>query len=305
MKVGTRGSALARAQAGRVAEAIGPEVELVAIKVSGDLGPEPTGGSAHAQRNGGQPSAPADKSRFVRELERELLNGGIEMAVHSAKDLPSELPDGLMLAGVPEREDPSDAWVGSARSLEEVPPGARVGTASARRAAQLLSLRRDLEIVPVRGNVDTRLERLDAGEVDALVLATAGLLRLGLEERIAFLLPLDQLVPAAGQGALALETDSSESPASAAAARITDRRALVELTAERAVVKGLDAGCDSALGVCARHEGDALVLRGWAGTSDGSHHFQDRIVGDPDQPVALAEALLERMFAAGAQDLLG
>ncbi len=323
MRVGTRGSALALAQARGVAAAIGPEVELVVVRVSGDqAGGEAGGGPLdRAERNGGDPDrlpymgeirpsgtpdAPTDKSRFVHELENRLIDGEIELAVHSAKDLPSELPSGLTLAGVPAREDPTDAWVGPGGSLEEVPVGARVGTASVRRRAQLLALRPDLRIVSLRGNVDTRLGKFDAAEVDALVLATAGLARLGLEERIAFRFPLEQMVPAPGQGALALETDASSSAASEAAARVTDRQALVELTAERAVVKGLGAGCDSPLGVCARHGGDGgLTLHAWAGALDGSHHFHDVVEGNPDQPVALASALLERMYAAGAQDLLG
>lgn len=306
MKVGTRGSALALAQAGTVAAAIGPGVELVEVRVGGDQRPRGSGDPPIAERNGGAPGVQGDKSRFVSELEDRLLDGAIEMAVHSAKDLPGELPTGLVLAGVPRREDPADAWVGVGASIEAIPTAARVGTASVRRRAQLLSLRPDLRIVPLRGNVDTRLAKLEAGEVDGLVLAAAGLARLGLDERITFRFPLGEIVPAPGQGALALEADTSTSAASEAAARITDRAALVELTAERAVVKALGAGCDSPLGVCARHDGDGgLTLHAWAGALDGSHHFHDVIEGSAAQPVALADAMVARMRAAGIDDLLG
>ena len=151
MRIGTRGSALALAQAGTVAEAVG-DAELVVIRTSGD-----EGGPAAA--------APDDKSRFVREIERALLDGEVDLAVHSAKDLPGELPERLALVGVPAREDPADAWIGPGESIAEVPEGARVGTASVRRRSQLLALRPDLEVVELRGNVDTRLRKLGAGEV--------------------------------------------------------------------------------------------------------------------------------------------
>ena len=161
MRIGTRGSALALAQAGTVAESIGGRR---------------AGRDPHLRRRGrAGAGGPDDKSRFVREIERALLAGEIDLAVHSAKDLPGEIPDGLALAGVPAREDPADAWIGDAASLLDVPEGARVGTASLRRRAQLLALRPDLEIVEIRGNVDTRLRKLADGEVDGIVLAAAGL----------------------------------------------------------------------------------------------------------------------------------
>lgn len=290
MRIGTRGSALALTQSQAVAEAIG-DCELVPIRTSGDEGGMAT------------PSTD-DKSRFVREIERALLAGEVELAVHSAKDVPGELPEGLALLGVPLREDPADAWVGEAPSFEQVPEGARVGTASLRRRAQLLALRPDLEIVELRGNVDTRLRRLDERELDGILLAAAGLRRLGLEDRISFSFGLDQMTPAPGQGALALEGREGDEVAAAAASSITDREALVELTAERFVVAALEASCETPVGVCARHGEGVLTIHGFAGMPDGSEQIGDRVEGDPLQPVALAEALVERMRSAGVADLL-
>lgn len=292
LRIGTRGSALALAQAGGVAETLGGagRAELVAIRTSGD-----EGGPAHG---GG------DKSRFTREIERALLDGEVDLAVHSAKDLPIEMPDGLELVGVPPREVPADAWVGAAASVADAPEGVRVGTASLRRRSQLLALRPDLVPVEIRGNVGTRLGKLEAGECDALLLAAAGLRRLGLEERVAFLLGPTELTPAAGQGALALQARSGDERAVAAAAAITNPRALVELTAERAVVRGLEADCDSPLGVSAVRSGEALTLIGYAGSPDGTRYVREQVAGDPGQPVAVAEALVDAMAALGARELL-
>ena len=293
LRIGTRGSALALAQAGTVADSIGSaRAELVPIRTSGDEG---GAGSATA----------GDKSRFVREIERALLDGDIDLAVHSAKDLPGELPEGLALAGVPPRADPADVWIGPGGSIAEVPEGARVGTASVRRRSQLLAVRPDLDVVELRGNVDTRLRKRADGEVDGIVLAAAGLERLGRSGESGFRFGLRALTPAAGQGALALEARDDAGPAAAAAAAdLTDREALVELSAERAVVAGLGASCDTPVGVCARHDDGVLLIRGFAGLPDGSEHVYDEVRGDPDQPVGLGEALVERMLGAGAGELL-
>ncbi len=290
LRIGTRGSALALAQAGTVAEAIG-SAELVPIKTAGD-----EGGSSHGD--------PTDKARFVREIERALLEGEVDLAVHSAKDLPIEIPAGLALAGVPPRELPADAWVGPAGSLEQVPEGARVGTSSLRRRSQLLALRPDLEIVGVRGNVDTRLRKLAAGELDALVLAAAGLRRLGRASEISFALGPLELTPSAGQGALALEVRAGDQRAAAAAAALTHPRALIELTAERAVVRALGADCDTPLGVSSVRESERLALVAYAGDPYGRAWARESVIGDPGQPVAVAEALVERLRAVGAEEIL-
>jgi len=290
MRIGTRGSALALAQAGAVSDAI-PGSELVVVRTAGD-----EGGSLPAERD--------DKSRFVGEIERALIDGEIDLAVHSAKDLPGEETDGLELVGVPAREDPADVWIGAGSSIEDVPEGARVGTASLRRRAQLLALRPDFEVVELRGNVDTRLRKLGAGEVDGIVLAAAGLRRLGRESEVGFRFGLRAMTPAAGQGALALQARAGDPDPAAAAAGLTDREALIELTAERAVVAGLEATCDTPVGACARHHEGVLVIRGFAGLPDGSEHVYDEVEGDPGQPVALAEALVQRLTDGGARALL-
>ena len=292
LRIGTRGSALALAQSGQVAEAIG-NAELVTITTSGDEGSPGHGGG--------------DKSRFVREIERALLEREIDLAVHSAKDLPIDLPEGLALVGVPPREVPADAWVAGAdgpQSLDDVPEGARVGTASVRRRAQLLAIRPDLEITELRGNVDTRLRKLAEGEHDGIVLAAAGLRRLGRADDISFLLGPGVMTPAAGQGALALEAREGDARAFAAAAAITNPRSLLELTAERAVIRGLEADCDTPVGVSAVRGGEDLGLIGYAGAPDGSAWVRELVAGDPGQPVALADSLLEELERQGARRIL-
>lgn len=283
LKLGTRGSPLALAQAESVAGALGG-AEVVAI-------------SSHD-------SDPGDKERFVRGVERALIDGDVDLGVHSAKDLPGERPDELRLAGVPGREDPRDAYVGAASSLQDVPAGARIGTASLRRRSQLLALRDDLEVVELHGNVDSRLGRLAEGSYEGIILAAAGLRRLGREAEMSFAFGVQQLTPAPGQGSLALEARRDDARAAAEAARISDHDALVELTAERTAVAALDASCQTPVGICARLSDDELTVEGYAGLPDGSEWIRDRVAGDPEQPAALGQALAERMLAAGAGDIL-
>lgn len=306
LRIGTRGSTLATVQAGDVARALGG-AEIITIATSGDEGQSLADRSAETstatetkrgRKHGG------DKSRFVREIERALLEGEIDLAVHSAKDLPTELPDGLTLAGVPARLDPADAWVGSARSLEKVAPGCRIGTASVRRRSQLLAARPDLHVEELRGNVDSRLRKLGAGDVDALVLASAGLIRLGRDDEAAFALDPESMIPAAGQGALALEIRAGDQTAAAAASAITHEQSLIELTAERATIRGLEADCDTPVGVSARAEANGLVISAYVGTPDGHRWIRERVVGDLDQPVALADSLVARLETAGAREIL-
>ena len=283
LRLGTRGSELALAQARLVAEALGG-AEVVPVRTAdGD---------------------PGDKARFVRGVERALLDGDVDLAVHSAKDLPGERPHGVALAGVPGREEPVDVFVGRAGSLDELDEGARVGTSSLRRRAQLLARRPDLEVTELRGNVDTRLRRLADGECDGIVLAAAGLRRLGREEEIAFRFAPDEMTPSPGQGCLAIEARAGDEEAAAAAGRITDRSALVALTAERAAVAALEATCRTPVGVWARFEDALLAVDGFAGLPDGGEWVRDSVSGDPEQPGALGEALAERMLAAGAREIL-
>jgi hydroxymethylbilane synthase len=247
-----------------------------------------------------------DKGRFVRGVERALLDGKADVGVHSAKDVPAELTEGLMLASVPPREDPADAWVGIGESLDEVPEGSRVGTGSLRRGAQLLAARPDLELSELHGNVDTRLRKLAEGDLDAIVLALAGLRRLGRADEAAFALPSELMTPAAGQGSLVLQVRDGDREALAAVEPLTDGPALRELTAERAVVTLLGATCNSPLGVHAQIELESGQMRldAFVGMPDGTDWVRDGIEGDSTEPTLLGAELAKRLIGAGARDLL-
>jgi hydroxymethylbilane synthase len=288
LRIGTRGSALALAQSGAVAELLDAETELVEIRTSGDEG-------------GRRPPETQDKSRFVKEIEEALLAGEVDLAIHSAKDVPGRLPEGLAIVGVPARADARDALVGAA-SLDDLHEGAVVGTSSLRRRSQLLAARPDLRVEDLRGNVDTRLRKL-ATDYDAVVLALAGLIRLGRVEGAA---PLDAglLTPAPGQGTLALEARRDDARVAELAATVTDHEALVRLTAERALVERLDATCHTPVGAYAELGGDGLLLAAFVGTPDGGTWIRDAAIADPDQPAALGAAVGERLLAAGAAEVL-
>jgi hydroxymethylbilane synthase len=282
IRIATRNSALAKAQAGQVAALLGG-AELVEVSSDGEVG---------------------DKERFVRGVERALLDGEAEIGVHSAKDLPAEMPEGLVIAAVPVREDPADVWIGVGDSLDDVPGGARVGTASLRRQAQLLAARPDLEVSELHGNVDTRLRKLGEGEHDAIVLALAGLKRLGRESEVSFALPGELMTPAAGQGALVLQAREGDTGAIEAAGAIGDETALRELTAERAVVALLDATCATPIGVHATVDGKQLAIEAFVGLPDGSEWIRDRVEGAVEEPAAAGALLAERLLSAGARDIL-
>jgi hydroxymethylbilane synthase len=282
IRIATRNSALARAQAGQVAELLGG-AELIEVSSNGQQG---------------------DKGRFVRGVERMLLGGEAEIGVHSAKDVPAEMPEGLGIVAVPAREDPADVWVGIGGSLDEVPEGARVGTASLRRRAQLLAARPDLQVSDLHGNVDTRLRKLAEGELDAIVLAAAGLRRLGREDEISFAIPTELMTPAAGQGALVLQARVEDSAVAEAAAAVGDATALLALTAERTVVALLDATCDTPIGVHAKVDGERLAIDAFVGLPDGSEWIRDRVEGEAGEPIALGALLVERLRATGAGELL-
>lgn len=245
-----------------------------------------------------------DKARFVRGVERALLAREAEIGVHSAKDLPAEMPEGLVIAAVPVREDPADVWIGTGGSLDDVSEGARVGTASLRRRAQLLAARPDLEVSELHGNVDTRLRKLGEEELDGVVLAAAGLNRLGREGEVSFTLPAGAMVPAAGQGALVLQARGSDADSIAAAAEIGDEMALRELTAERAVVALLGATCATPIGVHAQVDGGGLTIEAFVGLPDGSEWIRDRVEGEAEEPAAAGALLAERLLSAGARDIL-
>jgi hydroxymethylbilane synthase len=312
MKIGTRGSALALAQTRLVTRMI-PEanlgeggLELVVIETSGDRLKDAT-----------QPGG--DKSRWVAELEYALLGGEIDLAVHSAKDVPGDIVDGLELLGVVERAAAEDALIG-APSLEELPLGGSVGTSSVRRRAQLLAIRPDLEVVSLRGNVDSRMRKLahevtsgnettggedgGGGAFDAIVLASAGLHRLGRERDIGCTLDAERFVPAPGQGALALQARAGDQTARAAVEGILDRDATACLTAERTLAQALEASCNTPLGAHATTTGRDLVLRAWVGLPDGSEWAVDELLGDFHEPEELGHEMAGRMEAVGARDML-
>jgi len=280
LRLGTRGSPLALRQAALVGAAIDGEVETVVLRTGGDRGEG------------------VDKRRWVDTIEAALLAGEVDLAVHSAKDVPGELAEGLALVGCPPRGDPRDALCG-APSIQALEAGARVGTSSLRRAAQLRALREDLRVVALHGNLDTRLARLAQGDYDAIVLAVAGLERLGRSGWTA----LEELVPAAGQGTLALEARIGDERVGAAIATLRDGAAERALAAERAVVHRLGAGCDTPVGAYARESGGALELRAFIGAPDGATWIRDRATGG--DPVALGEAVAERLLLCGAGALLG
>jgi hydroxymethylbilane synthase len=293
--LGTRGSALALAQSGMIARALeaaepGLSVELVEIVTSGD------------ETSRTAASSVGDKSRFVKEIEEALLAGEIDVAVHSAKDVPGVLPDGLAIVGVPAREDARDALCG-AGSLSDLAEGASIGTSSLRRRAQLLAARPDLRVSDLRGNVDTRLRKLAEGSHDAVVLAVAGLKRLGRSEGAP--LPVALLTPAPGQGCLALEARRDDPRMAELAAAVTDGDALLRLTAERAVVERLDATCHTPVAAYAELRGDGeLELSAFAGMPDGGSWIRDALSGPAAEPAALGREVAERLLAAGARELL-
>jgi hydroxymethylbilane synthase len=294
VRVATRGSALALAQAELVASSLPGEVEIVPVVTTGDRRRDVD-----------------DKREWILELEEALLRGEADLAVHSAKDVPVEIASGLALVASPARADPRDVLCG-APSLGALAPGARVGTSSLRRQAQIRAARPDVDVVELRGNVDTRLRKLADGEADAIVLAAAGLERLGRgSEASAY---LDGLVPAAGQGTLVLEARADDAEAIAAVAGLRDERAEMSLACERAVVATLGANCRSAVGAHATHsapygnsieEADAsapMHLRAWVGASDGSAWLFDELWGH--DPVALGEEVGRRLLSVGAVELL-
>jgi hydroxymethylbilane synthase len=242
------------------------------------------------------------KGLFTKEIEEALLDGRIDLAVHSLKDLPTELPAGLALACVPQREDPRDALVGC--PLAKLPDGARVGTSSLRRAAQLRALRPDLDILDIRGNVDTRLRKQQEGQYDALVMASAGLTRLGLAQHIADYLDPASFLPAVAQGALAIETRADQGPAWQACQALRDARAEAEVAAERALLAGLGGGCQVPLGANAVTDGNDLLLRAIVVSPDGQRLVRRQMAGSAEDAVLLGEALAREFLSSEAREII-
>ena len=298
LTIGTRGSLLARTQTGMVVErlqAANPHVpiEIQIIQTTGDV-----------QRD--VPFAQVGtKGMFVKEIEQALLDGTIDVGVHSLKDMPSELPEGLELACVPAREDPLDALLSrSGLTFAQLPLHAVVGTSSLRRKAQLHALRPDLRVEELRGNLDTRMRKLDAGDYDAILLAVAGLNRLGLGERITERLAPDICVPAAGQGALALETRCGDAETMALLQTVHHPISAATVTAERAFLAALGGGCSIPAGALATVQGARMHLIGLIAAPDGSVVLRAERTGDLSEAAQIGAELSATLLAQGGRDLL-
>ncbi|MBT5876088.1 MAG: hydroxymethylbilane synthase [Candidatus Latescibacteria bacterium] len=286
--IGTRGSQLARTQTDMVADQIrsdNPDMQIE-IRILTTKGDRIT--DAPLSSFGGE-------GVFVKELERALLSDEIDIAVHSLKDMPTAIPDGLALSAIPERADARDALI-SADGLHfsDLPRGARIGTSSLRRRGQLLGQRPDLTMVDLRGNLDTRLKKLLETDLDAIILATAGLDRLGWSDRITERLPCDLVLPAVGQGALSLET-KTDGRARSIAATMNHERTELAVTAERAFLKALGGGCQTPIGGWARLIGDELVVDGLVADVDGKWIVRNQLHGPPDEAERLGISLAEKI----------
>jgi hydroxymethylbilane synthase len=298
VRIGTRGSQLALRQAEEVAVGLRrawPDVtvELLPIRTTGDRLV-----TAHLAEVGG-------KGLFAQEIDEALREGRVDLAVHSLKDLPSERPKGVVLAAFPRREDPRDVLVaGVPRNLAALPPGARVGTSSPRRAVQLLARRPDVVAVPIRGNVDTRLRKLRSGEYDAIILAAAGLRRLGLADPAATVLEPEEMLPAVGQGTLGVEAREDADEVRALAAALTDPDTRTATLAERAFLEAMGGTCTTPLAAYARRVERGLRLDAFVATADGTRALRDAEVGSADEPEVLGRRLAERLLAAGAGDIV-
>jgi hydroxymethylbilane synthase len=294
LRVGTRGSALARIQTQAVVDALGAPAEIVPIVTAGDRSAAPL------EQIGGT-------GVFVSALRAALVGAEIDVAVHSYKDLPTAPCDGVTIAAVPVREDPRDALVArDGLMLAELPPGSRVGTGSPRRAAQLRALGLGLVIEPIRGNVDTRLRRVAEGALDAVVLALAGLRRLGRDGEVTEILDPIQVLPAPAQGALAVECRVSDPTAQDLLSTVDDADSRAAVAAERALLAALEAGCTAPVGALAEiAEGPEIYLRGSVTTPDGSRAVRLSATGPPTDADGIGRRLAAELLAEGADTMMG
>ena len=295
--VGSRGSSLSLRQTEDVLEQFRAvssdhEFEVVRIKTGGDTAAE-------------APLATLGVGIFVKEIEKALLDDELDMAVHSLKDMPTRLPEGLAIGAVCRRIDPRDVLVNRWDCpLEEIPPGARIGTSSPRRAAQLKSLRPDLEQLPIRGNVETRVRKARGADYDGVILAAAGIIRLGLEGEVAQYLPIEDFVPAPGQGALAVEVRRDDEETLALISAIDHPQTRREVTAERAFLELLGGGCSGATGAYARSDGDTMVLRIFLASPDGGRVFKTKVMGRASNPHEVALDARQWLIERGGGPLL-
>ncbi len=298
IKIGTRGSRLALWQANWVKNTLmekfpGLTVELEIIKTKGDKILD-----VPLAKVGG-------KGLFVKEIEEALLDGRVDIAVHSMKDMPSEIPEGLCIGAVPEREDPRDAFVSNTlASVSELPRGGRVGTSSLRRSAQLKILRPDLEIVSLRGNLDTRLNKLETEGLDAIILAAAGLRRMGFADRITRLLDEETMLPAVGQGALSIECRENDPEIAPFVSSLDHAETRAVVMGERAFLHRLEGGCQVPIAGHGKPEGDTLRLCGLVASLDGTTLIKENISGPKENSPALGRELAEILLAKGAKEIL-
>ncbi|HEV2834416.1 MAG TPA: hydroxymethylbilane synthase [Pyrinomonadaceae bacterium] len=298
--IGSRGSRLALWQAEHARDLLlaqNPDftIEIEIIKTTGDVKPDPL-------------SVIGGKGVFTKELEEALLDKRIDIAVHSLKDLPTIVPDGLSISAICEREDPRDALVLrkdlNITSLRDLPAGAVVGTSSQRRLAQLKAQRSDLVIKDLRGNVDTRVRKLDEGQYDALILASAGLIRLGLKDRISTAIEPKEMLPAVGQGAIAIEIRADDDVTVEATRKLNHRETEVACRAERAFLRGLGGGCQFPIAAHAVVEGELLKLEGLVARPDGAEILRDRLAGEPNEAEGIGSQLAEQLIKRGANAIL-
>jgi hydroxymethylbilane synthase len=298
--IGSRGSRLALWQAEQAKARLlslnpGFEIQIDVIKTTGDVKPDPL-------------SVIGGKGVFTKELEDALLDKRIDIAVHSLKDLPTIIPDRLLISAICEREDPRDALVlpldKNFRSLRDLPPGSVVGTSSQRRLSQLKALRNDLVVKDLRGNVDTRVRKLDEGQYDALILASAGLIRLGLGTRISAALATEEMLPAVGQGAIAIEIRADDEVAATATSKLNHVETELACLAERAFLRSLGGGCQFPIAAHGLIIENTLKLEGLVAKPSGEEILRDTLAGGRDQPERIGSQLAQRLLERGAGELL-
>jgi hydroxymethylbilane synthase len=304
LRIGTRGSSLALWQANHIAESLaklhGVETELVRIRTSGDRLQ-----SASAAQVNEAIGAEGGKGIFIKEIEDALLLGAVDLAVHSMKDVPTETPDGLTFAAITRREDARDCLISrDCLKLETLPQGARVGTSSLRRQAQLRHHRADLDVVDLRGNVDTRIRKVEGGEFDAIVLAIAGVTRLGAKDKVAQIFDEDLMLPAVGQGALGIETRADDAQTSRLVAALDHAETRACVTAERALLRELQGGCQVPLGAWGRMRNGELHLEAAVFSAAGSEYVRFDEAGSPAEPTVIGIRLAQILIEAGADKIL-
>lgn len=298
LKIGTRGSRLALTQTQLVADRIQKkypdlDIKIVTIKTTGDKMQD-----IALVKIGG-------KGVFVKEIEEALLNGDIHIAVHSMKDVPAELPDELEIAAVPEREDPRDVLVSKDnKKIEELPEGARLGTGSLRRRIQIQQLVPDIEIVPIRGNLDTRIRKIETEDLDGVIVAAAGMRRMGLSGYVSQYIPVEWMIPSAGQGVLGVEVRKDNEEVKNLIAFLNHQDTVIALSAERSFLYHLGGGCQVPIGAYCLKQKDRLILRGILGRVDGTFIISDEVRGSCDEAVELGITMAENILTRGGRQIL-